>query len=766
MINNRNTTTADTNSPFAQEVQGTVAKLLSKENITIHRSYSYRTAFFDIEKRQLGLPILDNVPRDVYDLFIGHEIGHALWTRMDNFDSFKAQFGNKHLYNVLEDIRIEKLSQSAYPGLIQCFKRGYRHLYENGFFGDTSESRINGLNFLDRLNLVAKLGKELVDPTFTEEEKILLNEAMGIKTHADVERVARLILDHTSNNPEEQPDPANNDNLQKNMSDENTNEEQQGDDSESMESDENAKDDGEESFTNNTKNDSDEKLDQSNSENVDSSDDTEENQESSDGNESSSAQNMDDDYPELESETQKEFEKNLEKNRVSEEDICRTSCDFQFREPDKNIIQNSIFDYKKIFSLRDNDPTYILKKGYFTTPDCVREYSSFNKTTKKMVSILRNEFEQKKAAYEYSRSKISKRGTINVNAIHKYKFSEDIFSSVTELAQARSHGIVFLVDYSGSMYDSLGEILKKILILTDFCKSLSIPFEVYGFTTNNDITAFDVEDDQVDVRMAKMLNLLSSSMTKAEYQRAHRDLYFQSLNPTDPLSKIEALGGTPLLESLVISHYLVKEFKKKHSIQIANFMVLSDGEGNDIMFNRKINYYDYYTGKTIPGNAYGKIFGGKWFKFSLTARRLRSTYYENMEAILQNMKDSLNVNTMCFYVAPYAYKLNDKIHDIAANVYPDYTDQSKLKTQLKNELSKNLICHIEKAIGYDKYILMANAKNKASAGDDDYESFDEVSIDENASEKDIQKMFLKYSKSNKSSKIFAKEFIETISKNF
>ena len=57
----------------------TIARLLAKENITIQHG-NYHTAWFDIKNRILGLPLWKDMGKDVYDLFIGHEIGHALYT--------------------------------------------------------------------------------------------------------------------------------------------------------------------------------------------------------------------------------------------------------------------------------------------------------------------------------------------------------------------------------------------------------------------------------------------------------------------------------------------------------------------------------------------------------------------------------------------------------------------------------------------------------------------------------------------------------------
>ena len=64
--------------PVTKEVKGTLAKLLATENLTVeHRRVS--TASFDVNNRVLVLPVWE-ASETVYDLLVGHEVGHALYT--------------------------------------------------------------------------------------------------------------------------------------------------------------------------------------------------------------------------------------------------------------------------------------------------------------------------------------------------------------------------------------------------------------------------------------------------------------------------------------------------------------------------------------------------------------------------------------------------------------------------------------------------------------------------------------------------------------
>ena len=110
-----------------------LAKLLATENISVeHRKV--KTAYFDLQKRLLVVPIWKQMNVDILDLLLAHEIGHALYTPQDEWKEAIAKKIPHSYLNVIEDARIEKLIKRKYPGLSQSFIRGYRDLISNNFF--------------------------------------------------------------------------------------------------------------------------------------------------------------------------------------------------------------------------------------------------------------------------------------------------------------------------------------------------------------------------------------------------------------------------------------------------------------------------------------------------------------------------------------------------------------------------------------------------------------------------------------------------------
>ena len=178
----------------------TIAKLLAKEELTV-KTGNYSTAWFDIKNRVLGLPAWKDKGKDVTDLLIGHEVGHALYTPFEGWhDSPEKLEGCPRSYiNVVEDARIEKKIRRDYPGLIGPMARGYKVLVADEFFGDTENIDWDKVKLIDKINLSAKIGT-LLDVPFNDEEKALFKKTMVTEEFSEVLDVVREILAYTKEN--------------------------------------------------------------------------------------------------------------------------------------------------------------------------------------------------------------------------------------------------------------------------------------------------------------------------------------------------------------------------------------------------------------------------------------------------------------------------------------------------------------------------------------------------------------------------------------
>ena len=167
-----------------------LAKLLAKENIFIRHDVNAPTASFDIKNRVLSLPVLVDMSTDIYDLMVGHEVGHALWTLLEDWESaISVEEVNKQILNIVEDARIEKKIKRMYPGITKSFISGYRNLYNREFFGTTP---LWELSVIDKINLHFKMGATFGVP-FNKDEEEAVTLVDGVETFGDAVRVTKIL---------------------------------------------------------------------------------------------------------------------------------------------------------------------------------------------------------------------------------------------------------------------------------------------------------------------------------------------------------------------------------------------------------------------------------------------------------------------------------------------------------------------------------------------------------------------------------------------
>jgi hypothetical protein len=173
------------------EVKGSLAKCLATENLIVEHK-KVPTACFDVDRRVLTLPMWDKASATVYDLLVGHEVGHALFT--DNIDwTIDYPEIPKDFVNVVEDVRVERLMKKKYPGISKTFFSGYNELNDDDFFS-TKDENLDKLNFIDRINLYFKIGA-FHNIAFSDEENEFLTRISKLETFQEVLDTCRDLVE-------------------------------------------------------------------------------------------------------------------------------------------------------------------------------------------------------------------------------------------------------------------------------------------------------------------------------------------------------------------------------------------------------------------------------------------------------------------------------------------------------------------------------------------------------------------------------------------
>ena len=727
--------------------QSVLARLMAKENISV-RHGNYRTAFFDVENRILGLPLWKDHGKDVYDLLVGHEVGHALYTPAEGWhDSDKEIPGVPRAYvNVIEDIRIERKVQEAYPGLVAAFKRGYNQFNKSDFFG-IKDVDVNTLSLMDRINLKAKL-RDLIEVEFSEAEQPYVDMAFAVQTWEDVLNACRELYNFVKENKEnEQP-----------------NETQFGQ----------AESDNGESVSDDLGSD------------LSSSDSGSTDEDSSDGDEVAAAENESasdnsDDAEDLKSQIEKILgeSSNKEEPEHTIEVVTKNPTDYDddevmtdsnFRGNEESLLETGENDryppvaayaltrkqvMSQIATIDDVFESRNARLEYYSdwpgksemVKEKTVEYNSelieFNKDVKKFVNVMAKEFEMRKAAFQYSRASTARSGSLDVNKLHNYKFSDDIFLRVTQLPNAKSHGMVMFIDYSGSMSDVVGDVIKQTLILASFCKKVNIPFDVYSFTTGRAdyMGDYKTSSGQIEAHSTMMLHLLSSSFDKATYERAFKDLFFNAMNLTcsyyDRLfgSELEHMSGTPLNEVIMAADILLDDFKSKHGVQNVNAVFLTDGYGHGLRVNTA-GYDGDYSMRDI--------------KLHLRHGVVTSKGDRQLTKVLLNyLRKRYTV---------IGYFLSARTYDFRGAVW-DASDEHVFDPQMnayRKEYNKNKFITFDNACGYDRFFIIKAERNSLSVDEEEF------TVSEHAKKGEITRAFKKHAASKKTNRVFATQFAEMV----
>ena len=570
---------------ISMKIKEQLAKLLATENITVRHDAKASTASFDVKDRVLTLPIwstmaLDDSLQDVvYDLMVGHEVGHALWTPMDEWrDAIDNDGVNMSILNICEDPRIEKFVKRRYPGLRKSFLVGYNALLKGGFFGELNLPTYEGMTVLDRLNIHFKAGVQ-GDVPFSDDELWMVEGIEACESFADVVEISKKIQMAYADLLE-QMQKASMSNPQGMFGEE-------------------SEDDEEGDFPTPVLKEGD-KID---------------------------TDYFDQDYdsvPDCEAGTVQSWENSKQElaGRATGEEIT------YFGLP-KPILKNLIIPHKEIREVlgghvsawitlqqMENERYKRDSEDWIDDASLNKKFHDFRGSTQKIVNYMVKEFERKKAADEYKRTSIDKTGILNVTKLHEYKYNDDLFLKRAIIHDGKNHGLIFLLDWSASMHYLMHNTMKQLLSLVWFCTKVGIPYEVYGFSNSWHTAHLNDEGETVrdharelqpiwnhkhdDVFFAnnhnfRLLNLLSSRMSAKHLNEQCRNLFVASWSMEKYRRNIHLggleMGSTPLVEALVAMQDIIPNFRARYKLDKVNFICLTDGEANT-SFN---GLYDAYA---------------------------------------------------------------------------------------------------------------------------------------------------------------------------
>ena len=720
-----------------QEIKSQLAKLLATEDIIVEHKH-VETAQFNVQSRVLILPLWEKASNYVYDMLVGHEVGHALFT--PNEDPPKDV---PHSFlNVCEDARIEKLMKRKYMGIAKSFYRGYSEMYDQDFFEIDGED-ITKFNLADRANLHFKIGSFL-PLSFSPPEKEIITLIQNAETFTDTIAAAKALHNYCKQEQEQESES-----IQIKEAE--------------AESDALSDIEGSGGVDTDSTGDSDPTIsDTDNDAPVESGIDSVD-----------SDLGMDDSSSSVEPEVKTEDVLN---NRIkdltgSEHSYENVYVEIPKVNLDTIIIKNDVVHDEIDNSFRRDEESFVPTSDdlpehlqYLYSPTCFykpdTEFNKFKKDAQKEVSYLVKEFECRKSASAYARATTSRTGVLDTKKLHTYKYSEDLFKKINVIPDGKNHGLVFILDWSGSMQYVLQDTLKQLFNLIWFCKKVQIPFEVYAFTNEWNRRGYGCDADEplklhyeakegllaVEEHF-NLLNVLTSKTNgkTLEHQMLNiwRNAYAFANRCCFNYANRMRLSGTPLNETMIALHQILPKFKKENNVEKVQCIVLTDGEASQIPYHKTVERHwepEPYLGvNSCNGDA-----------SFLRDRKLGKTYklgygyHSFTDALIKNLRDRFPSTN---FIGIRVLAPRDAKYFIGLYHY-GWQEREKVTSEWRKNKSFNITNS-----GYHAYFGLSSATLAQDA---------EFDVDDSATKAQIKRAFVKSLKTKKLNKKVLGQFIELV----
>jgi hypothetical protein len=736
-----------------------LAKLLATENITVVHENA-PTASFNVRDRVLTLPLWDNLDADNYDHFIGHEVGHALYTPEDGWHDAVCDRGRayKSFLNVIEDARIERLIQNKYPGLRRNFIKSYRKLFADGFFGANLDE-INNFDLIDRINTYFKLG-QTCGVRIEKDEMPWIKEIEECATWEQVVDIAdRLFAQEKAKRDEEKEILED---LMKNMDEEFGEEEgeteqmvQQGlsdadwDDPEEGE-EQNEQGDATEEDT--------EEGDEEQGEGTDTDGEGEE--EKGDAEELKEGEGDIDDDPIYSDEPIARTEEALH-NNIRKEFNDSTDCRVYNLRLNTNKVDDLILDYKTVYTFGDAPQGYGEMKPHLAMYG-EKLWKDFQTNNKKTVNYMVKEFEMRKKASEYARTSLAKTGVIDPVKMNNYKFSDDIFRKMAVTPEGKNHGMILYLDWSGSMHKHVKPTIEQLLNLVMFCRQVNIPYRVYAFTDRFDYGAVQGSTDKVnDVEVNtlqykvgfRLMEFFNNRMNRGEFTRMAQMLLaiaetYHADYTNYCLPWQFNLGGTPLDDAIMAGIQIHNEFKKTNRLDIVNTVFLTDGDSHPIEAKVRSSYAKDKDNNNVALWNLGIRYNVIKYIDPITKKQYRVQGYNgHTKALLELFRDHTESNAIGYRIVNMNKRhLSGDLRK--AGLGFDQIDK------LHADLKKDKFITIPNC-GYDKFFAIAGGKNLKTANST-------IDVADDASVAKIRTAFKKANSNRKGTRVLLTQFIEMV----
>ena len=586
------------------------ASLLATEDISVVIDSTAETAYFDLESRRVIMPVWRNMSAQLTDMLIGHEVSHALHTTCDlpaTLDHIAGRLSRtmpKGLImgalNIVEDVRIDRLIQRRYRGLVSDYAVGYTEMRNMDLFGLEGKSP-NERPFLDRLNLHAKGYNGEV--TFSNEEENFVNRAESTEEFGEVVDLVVDILNWLPEDEQPETDPQDSPETQEgdapgtdgdgqSAGEQSQSTGEQGDETENNGSgDAGEQQGGDESGEGSESGEATESKGDGSMESAAQAEDDGSTAEGEQGDMLTGGQGFDDQMPST-ADAMADGLKNMAAK--TDPDMAKWSSPVvtHMMPGDKDIAKEAFAD--RAVTRREIDKAIESSLiDRYSGQQAAAELAKFDgwmADARISVNQMAMEFERKQAAHIDQRTQVGKSGRLDMGKLHNYKLTEDLFMRTELRPNGKNHAMTIVIDWSGSMDDKTVSTMRQACILAMFCKKVNVPCEVYlfqsGYNTLNE-NANDLQGSRANARhimvlnTADRVNVFNADVKRAWVLGSMEQRWSGKSRRNNPWNRANdlGLGGTPLGASLFLAEKSHRELIARTGAEVSSIIYLTDGEG-------------------------------------------------------------------------------------------------------------------------------------------------------------------------------------------
>ena len=157
---------------------------------------------------------------------------------------------------------------------------------------------------------------------------------------------------------------------------------------------------------------------------------------------------------------------------------------------------------------------------------------------------------------------------MDCNKIYSYKYNENIFKKITNLADGKNHGLIFILDWSFSMTETIYDTIKQLFSLLMFCKKTSIPFEVYAFTTAYPCTSPEESYKKMEKLLHvgnnfSLMNIFTHKVSNKILNEQMKNIFYLCYNFKHSVSVPIGMNlKSTLNETFIALNQIIPKFKK------------------------------------------------------------------------------------------------------------------------------------------------------------------------------------------------------------